>query len=144
MYESIKMLMLWFYFLLKLKNNDDYVISDIENDIVVKVMKLSDVMDNDDFFEINIRFENWVMVFNVEGDDDYNLVEKLDENFEIVMVFGNFESNKELNDEVIFYLYYYILLNVYLFLDFGEIFDILNIGIILVSVKELKFKVYRG
>lgn len=144
MYESIKMLMLWFYFLLKLKNNDDYVISDIENDIVVKVMKLSDVMDNDDFFEINIRFENWVMVFNVEGDDDYNLVEKLDENFEIVMVFGNFESNKELNDDVIFYLYYYILLNVYLFLDFGEIFDILNIGIILVSVKELKFKVYRG
>lgn len=144
MYESIKMLMLWFYFLLKLKNNDDYDISDIENDIVVKVMKLSDVMDNDDFFEINIRFENWVMLFNVEGDDDYNLVEKLDENFEIVMVFGNFESNKELNDEVIFYLYYYILLNVYLFLDFGEIFDILNIGIILVSVKELKFNVYRG
>lgn len=57
------------------------------------------------------------------------------------MVLGNYESNKELNDEVIFYLYYYIFLNVYFFFDFGEIFDFLNIEIILVSVKKLKFKV---
>lgn len=77
MYENIKMLMLLFYFLLKVKNNDDYVMSDIEYDIVVKVMELSDVIDvrSDNFFEINIRCENWVMVFNVEEDDDYNLVE---------------------------------------------------------------------
>lgn len=44
----------------------------------------------------------------------------MDENFEIVMVLGNYESNKELSDEVIFYLYYYIFLNVYFFFNFGE------------------------
>lgn len=62
MYENIIMLMLWFYFLLKVKNNDYDVMSDIEYDIVVKVMKLSEVIDvrSDNFFEINIRCENWV------------------------------------------------------------------------------------
>lgn len=57
--------------------DDDFVMRDIEYDIDVKVMKLSEVIDvrSDNFFEINIRCENWVMVFSVEEDDDYNLVE---------------------------------------------------------------------
>lgn len=128
----------------KPKNNDDHVISDTENDIVAKAMKLSDVTDNDDLPEINIRFENRAMVSNAEGDDDHNSAEKLDENSETATVSGNPESNKESNDEVIPYLHYHTLPNAYPFLDLGEIPDILNTGTIPVSVKELKFKVHRG
>lgn len=144
MYESTKMPMLRFYLSSKPKNNDDHVISDTENDIVAKAMKLSDVTDNDDLPEINIRFENRAMVSNAEGDDDHNSAEKLDENSETATVSGNPESNKESNDEVIPYLHYHTLPNAYPFLDLGEIPDILNTGTIPVSVKELKFKVHRG
>lgn len=144
MYESTKMPMLRFYLSSKPKNNDDHDISDTENDIVAKAMKLSDVTDNDDLPEINIRFENRAMVSNAEGDDDHNSAEKLDENSETATVSGNPESNKESNDEAIPYLHYHTLPNAYPFLDLGEIPDILNTGTIPVSVKELKFNVHRG
>lgn len=144
MYESTKMPMLRFYLSSKPKNNDDHDISDTENDIVAKAMKLSDVTDNDDLPEINIRFENRAMVSNAEGDDDHNSAEKLDENSETATVSGSPESNKESNDEAIPYLHYHTLPNAYPFLDLGEIPDILNTGTIPVSVKELKFNVHRG